>query len=125
MSAFTELPSSIQTDLVVLRDRTTYLWPEILQACRFEGDTLTCRIRIKTFVQVEKALSNLSQAGYFGFHKVTNGHGENPQLIHLQILNISDRFKVIVNSMEPKKVAVVPARPSGFVDKIRSFFHLD
>ncbi|HIJ85251.1 MAG TPA: hypothetical protein HPQ00_13745 [Magnetococcales bacterium] len=122
MSLFNDLPPSHQASLVALRERTTYLWPEIQQACRAEGSTLTCQIRAKTLNQVEGALDNLRNAGFFDFRKHTNDHGDNPQLYRLQMQDITERFKEIVNSMDESIHQVKPVRSGGLLGKIKSLF---
>ncbi|MBF0131404.1 MAG: hypothetical protein HQL75_02300 [Magnetococcales bacterium] len=116
MPLFKNLQQSHRTSLLELRNRTTYLWPEILRTCRNAGTTLTCSIRAKTLLEVEGALLELQDAGFFIFHKSTDGQSDPPKLYRLQIQGITDHFKQVINSMEP---APLP-RPKGLVQKIKS-----
>ncbi|MBF0630483.1 MAG: hypothetical protein HQL89_05785 [Magnetococcales bacterium] len=124
MSVFQDLPPSQQASLLELRDRTTYLWPEIQQICRVEGTSLTCHIRAKTLNQVERALDDLRNAGFFEFRKFTNDHGDQPQLYRLQMQDISAQFKEIVNSMDAGKSASSSSssRSRGLISKIKDLF---
>ncbi|HAT48717.1 MAG: hypothetical protein HQL07_10530 [Nitrospirae bacterium] len=120
MSPFEDLQPSHRASLLGLRDRTTYLWPEIVQICRAEGTTLTCSIRAKTLLEVEGALIALQDAGFFSFNKITDDHSDHPKLYRLQIQGITDRFKHVVNSMEPSNNRRTSSRPKGLIRRIKS-----
>lgn len=122
MPLFEKLQPSQRTSLLELRDRTTYLWPEILQICRAEGTVLTCSIRAKTLFEVEGALDELQKAGFFSFHKSTNDPSNPPKLYRLQIKEITDHFKQVVNSMEPSNTHVPLPQSTGLLQKVKSIF---
>ncbi|MEO5327016.1 MAG: hypothetical protein H7829_02115 [Magnetococcus sp. THC-1_WYH] len=131
MPHFLDLPPQQQASLLELRDRTTYLWPEIQQICRIEGTSLTCHIRAKTLNQVEGALDDLRKAGFFEFRKFSNDHGDQPQLYRLQMQEITAQFKEIVNSMDssssmssatPSSSSATHPRSRSLISKIKDLF---